>query len=146
MNVVLLLLFLMNSFSIDNANEFADKMAPYYDYNLRYEMHDIGTWYAATVYNGKCTSQVYLSPQFYGVLGEDDLWKGVLAHEWAHVGQETCANNERNADVTALNKLLEAGELSAYFRYMSFLKERWGWTDIDVNNVIEERNEKRILN
>lgn len=134
MSYLMVLLLLMQSFSPARADAFADKMEEYYGFDLRWERRYIGTWMAATVYRGGvCTDRVYLSDQFYGELGNDDLWKGVLAHEWAHVSQRgECANNEHSADLIALDKLWEAGEISAYFRYSVFLQERWGWTQEEV--------------
>jgi hypothetical protein len=122
------------------ADAFALKMSEHYGYNLRYEIRDLGTWYGATVFSdGACTTQVYLSDQFTGELGRDDLWKGVLAHEWAHTIQGSeCADNEHAAQEIALQKLWEAGELSAFFRWSRFLQERWGWTEEEV--YAERRN------
>jgi len=126
---VLILLMTIQSFSPGNADAFADKMEEYYGFNLRWEKRYIGTWMGATVYgNNGCTDRVYLSDQFYGELGDDDLWKGILAHEWAHVSQGSqCANNEHDADLIALEMLWNAKEFSAYFRYAKFLQEQWGW-------------------
>lgn len=128
----------MQGFSPTNADAFANKMSKHYGIPLRYELHYFGNkWMGATVYNtgtGSCSSQVYLSTRFRDTaLGDDDLWKGVLAHEWAHVLQGNgCKNNEREADAIALRKLLEAGELSAFIRYSIFLQERWKWTIQEV--------------
>lgn len=130
MSWVLILLMTIQSFSPGNADAFAEKMEEYYGFELRWEKRDLGTWMGATLYDGgRCTNTVYLSDQFYGQLGMDDLWKGILAHEWAHVSQGSlCSGNEHNADSIALEKLWDAKEFSAYFRYARFLQERWGWT------------------
>jgi hypothetical protein len=129
-NAWIILWALTQSFSTANADVFARKMSVHYGYNLRYEIRDIGTWYGATVYgSGACTTQVIIDDQFLGDMGEDDLWKGVLAHEWAHTIQGSkCANNEYGAQVIALDMLLRAGEFPAYFRWARFLQEKWGWT------------------
>jgi len=134
---ILTLLLSIQSFSPANADAFAEKMSAHYGYSLRYEVRNIGTWLGATVAtNNVCTTQVYLSDQFLGELGNDDLWKGVLAHEWAHTLQGSkCVNNEYNAEKMALQKLREARELSAYIRYAIFLQEKWGWTEEECYGV-----------
>lgn len=127
---VLILLMTIQSFSPGNADAFAEKMEDYYGFGLRWEQRDLGKWMGATLsVGGVCTSRVYLSTRFNGELGDDDLWKGILAHEWAHVSQGSeCVNSEHGADLLALEKLWDAKEFSAYFRYARFLQERWGWT------------------
>lgn len=140
MRYLVALLLLMQSFSLNNLSAFSEKMSYYYGYELRYEVKDIGSWLGGTVYsNGGCTTEVYLSKQFFGQLGNDDLWKGVLAHEWAHTLQGSeCANNEYGADIIALQKLWEARELSAFFRYGKFLQEQWDWTQEDVSSALSK--------
>ena len=118
------------SFSVEEADRFTEKMSLYYRRELSYEMHYFpNKWWGATVYDqnsGRCTDKVYLSDQFYGSLGDDELWKGVLAHEWAHVLQgENCANNEQQADVWALVMLAHAHEMEAFQRYLDFARKGW---------------------
>ena len=129
MNWILVLCLLL-SFSDKSADDFADKMEDYYGIELQWEIRDLGSWYGATLsIGGSCVNTVYLSDQFYGELGNDDLWKGVLAHEWAHVLQGSkCNNAERLADRVALDMLLKAKEFHAYATYALFLQDRWNWT------------------
>lgn len=140
---IVILWAIAQSFSVARADAFTEKMSEYYGIPLRYELHYFGNdWLGATVYNtqaGRCSSQVYLSVDFRDTaLGDDDLWKGVLAHEWAHVYQgDRCADNEHEADEIALRMLLEAGEVSAYFRWARFLQERWGWTVQEVYDALQ---------
>ena len=55
---------------------------------------------------------------------EDELWKGVLAHEWAHVIQgANCVNNEVNANKIALQMLIDADEWRAKFRWCKYVTE-----------------------
>jgi hypothetical protein len=114
------------SFSLVRADAFAEKMSHYYGKDLSYQMYYFSTgWWGATVWEpGGCTDTVYLSDQFYGDLGEDELWKGVLAHEWAHVLQgSTCVNNERNANKIAVQKLKDANEWRAVFLWCEYITE-----------------------
>lgn len=122
----LIFLMIISSFSIFRADAFANKMSEYYGRDLSYQMHYFDTgWWGATVWEpGGCTNTVYLSDQFYGDLGNDELWKGVLAHEWAHVIQgANCVNNEVNANKIALQMLIDADEWKAWNRWCEFL----GW-------------------
>lgn len=130
----IIFLMLVSSFSISGADIFAEKMSEYYGQDLSYQMYYFDTgWWGATVWEpGGCTDTVYLSDQFYGDLGNDELWKGVLAHEWAHVIQgANCVNNEVNANKIALQKLADANEWEAYSRWCEFLTWRSCKTDED---------------
>lgn len=105
-------------------HDFAVKMEPFYaelgiptntGNTSIHELH-IDYW-GGTVWNERCTTQVYLSERFtrpvhpfYGT----PMWKYVLAHEWAHVAQgEQCWDNEGEAELIALAVLAEAGEWEA---------------------------------
>lgn len=137
---------ILSFFSIARADAFAEKMSHYYGRDLSYQMYYFPQgWWGATVWvPGGCTDTVYLSDQFYGSLGNDELWKGVLAHEWAHVIQgANCVNNERNANEIALQKLSEAGEQEAFQRWCKYL----GWKScLNVTeSVTEEPISKMVL-
>ena len=130
---IFIMLMFVQQFSPTAADAYAKKMSEYYGYPVRYEVRDIGTWMAATLsQEGICTTRVFLDDQFLS--RDDDLWKGILAHEWAHTLQGSKCGytrnqaNEDEADRVALDALLQMGEISAYFRYSIFLQERWGWT------------------
>jgi hypothetical protein len=119
-------------FSLGDATEFAEKMSPYYGQDVSFTMHHFENgWWGGTVYDlnkGTCTNEVLLSDQLFGDLGDDDLWKGILAHEWAHVLQgKNCRDNEHQADVWALSMLAQAHEMDAFDRYLRFLREVRGW-------------------
>jgi hypothetical protein len=106
-------------------------MSAYYGFPTSYEIYHFNSrWWAGTVWeNGGCINRVYLSDQFEGELGEGVLWKGVLAHEWAHVLQgKNCVNNEWNADKIAMQKMWEAGEIEAWFRWGIYLQVAKGWS------------------
>jgi hypothetical protein len=128
MTLVIILIIIIQNFSPENADAFAEKMSEYYGYDLTYEVRDIGDWMGATLWSGEaCTTTVFLDDQFLWQYG--DLWKGVLAHEWAHTLQGSkCENNERAADRIALDKLLDAKEFHAYATYTLFLRDKWGWS------------------
>jgi hypothetical protein len=133
MSYIVILFLLASGFSVPNADAYAEKMSEYYGYPVRYEVRDIGEWMAATLSSdGRCTTRVFLDDQF--LARDDDLWKGVLAHEWAHTLQGSKCGltrnqaNEDEADRVALDALWQMNEISAYFRYSIFLQERWNWT------------------
>jgi hypothetical protein len=107
---------------------FVDTMTPYYGFEVNYSYKDLGyyngePWWGATVWvPGGCINQVYLDDQFEN--DETQLWKGVLAHEWAHVAQgPDCVDNERGADQMALENLWKAKEVGAWTTWSQFLME-----------------------
>ena len=142
-NAALLILLFFSSFSVSNADLFAKKMSHYYEFELLYQLYYFENgWWGATVREpGGCTDTVYLSDQFYGELGEGPLWKGVLAHEWAHVSQGArCVGNEDEADWIALRMLAKANEWPAVFRWIEYLEDVKKW---DPNYVWKELEHAR---
>ena len=139
MEMLLAILLYLNMFFVadDPVTEhsildFANKMEPYYTElgiptdtgnTSLHELH-VSYW-GGTVWQGRCTTQVYLSERFtrrehpfYGT----PMWKYVLAHEWAHVAQgEHCWDNEGEAELIALAVLAEAGEWEAIFTALKWM-------------------------
>lgn len=83
------------------------------------------TYWGATVWNDRCTSQVYLSEQFtqaWNPFYKSPMWKYVLAHEWAHVAQgKLCMNNESEAELIALVVMADAGEWEAVITTLEWM-------------------------
>lgn len=139
METFLAILFYLNMLFVADApltegaiNEFALKMEPYYSElgiptdTGNTSLHELDTnYWGGTVWQGRCTSQVYLSKRFtqpehpfYGT----PMWKYVLAHEWAHVAQgEQCWDNEGEAELIALAVLAEAGEWDAVITALEWM-------------------------
>jgi hypothetical protein len=89
-------------------------------------LHNLpNTYWGATVWNGRCTSQVYLSERFTNArfpFYSSPMWKYVLAHEWAHVAQgKNCWDNEAEAELIALTVLANAGEWGAVITALEWM-------------------------
>ena len=83
------------------------------------------TYWGATVWDGRCTSQVYLSERFANAshpFYSTPMWKYVLAHEWAHVAQGMhCWDNEAEAELIALTVLANAEEWGAVITALEWM-------------------------
>lgn len=136
-NLKILLLLLLISFT-DGADKFAEKMSPYYGRQLGYEMYYFKNgWWGATVWeNGSCTDTVYLSTRFYNETS--DIWKFVLAHEWAHVYMGRYCKDEAGAHMIGFQKLIEAKEWSAVRAGVNHMVERHGWDRRALTDRINE--------
>ena len=89
-------------------------------------LHNLPAMYwGATVWNGRCTAQVYLSDRFANAshpFYSTPMWKYVLAHEWAHVAQgKHCWENEAEAELIALTVLANAGEWGAVITALEWM-------------------------
>lgn len=111
---------------------YARRIEPYYaDLGIPTDtsntsLHSLpSTYWGATVWNGRCTSQVYLSERFTQAghpFYKTPMWKYVLAHEWAHVAQgKHCWDNEAEAELIALAVLAEAGEWGAVITALEWM-------------------------
>ncbi|MES0361990.1 MAG: hypothetical protein ABUK20_13800 [Anaerolineales bacterium] len=82
-------------------------------------------YWGATVWNGRCTAQVYLSERFANTshpFYSTPMWKYVMAHEWAHVAQgKHCWDNEAEAELIALTVLANAGEWGAVITALEWM-------------------------
>jgi hypothetical protein len=112
--------------------DFASKMEPYYAQagiptdTGNTSLGDLPTTYwGATVWQGSCTNRVFLNDRFDNEghpFYNTPMWKYILAHEWAHVGQgKKCWNNEVEAQLIALALLAEAGEWEAAFTALEWM-------------------------
>jgi hypothetical protein len=130
---------MVDPFSPESADAFAEKMEHYYNVPTNWQFRDIGTWWSATLAQGDplvCTTTVYLSPKWK--TEQSPLWKYTLAHEWAHVLQgKNCVNNEKNADLIALTKLAEAKEWKGFLAGANWLLETNQLTMEEVKGVIK---------
>ena len=89
-------------------------------------LHNLpAVYWGATVWNARCTSQVYLSERFANAAHpfySTPMWKYVLAHEWAHVAQGMhCWGNEAEAELIALTILANAGEWGAVITALEWM-------------------------
>lgn len=118
---LLLVTVMVDPFSIEIGDAFAEKMSYYFDKPLSFTMRDLPDdspqgWWAATVAEGSpytCIDIVYLDTRWYN--SDSPLWKYALVHEWVHTTQgKNCVNNEHNTDLKALSKLAEAKEWKAF--------------------------------
>jgi len=80
-------------YTSETGQDYTEKMAKYYGHELSYSLRELkGDWLGATLWtSGGCTWTNYLDRREW----EDDLWKGVLAHEWAHsfLGKNCISNH-----------------------------------------------------
>jgi hypothetical protein len=131
MEKLLLILLYLNGLVVGEApltaramDEFAQKMEPYYaeaglpSHTGNAALSDLpAAYWGATVWVDGCTSQVLLSDRFTSKkhpFYDSQMWKYVLAHEWAHVAQgKLCWENETEAQLIALSVLADAGEWGA---------------------------------
>ena len=112
--------------------EFGADLEPYFEAaghpteTSNTSLHELPvTYWGATVWSGRCTSQVYLSERFADPIHpfyNTPMWKYVLAHEWAHVAQGPhCWENEAEAQLIALAFLAEAGEWDAVYTVLEWM-------------------------
>jgi hypothetical protein len=112
--------------------DFALKMEPYYAESgipsdtSNTSLNELpAAYWGATVWEDRCTNQVYLSEQFANAdhpFYNTPMWKYVLAHEWAHVAQGgQCWENEVEAQLIALEILADAGEWGAVFTALEWM-------------------------
>ena len=139
---------IIDPFTPESADAFAEKMQPYFGVNTNWSFLDIGSWWSATLAQGDplvCTSTVYISPRWK--TEQTALWKYTLAHEWAHVLQGSkCVNNERNANVIALTKLAEAGEWGAFLMGANWLMgNEFNGRTVPAEQKITMENVKGVL-
>ena len=113
-------------------DQFGREMQPYYaELGIPTDtsdttMHNLpAVYWGATVWNGRCTSQVYLSERFANAshpFYSTPMWKYVLSHEWAHVAQgKQCWDNEAEAELIALAVLANAGEWGAVITALEWM-------------------------
>lgn len=139
MEQLLKILLYLNMVLIANApltdqaiRDYAREIEPYYaDLGMPTDtrhtsLHSLpSSYWGATVWNGQCTSQVYLSERFTQTehpFYMTPMWKYVLAHEWAHVAQgKHCWNNEAEAELIALAVMAEAGEWEAVITALEWM-------------------------
>ena len=130
---------MVDPFSPEAADAFADKMETYYNVPTNWKFRDIGDWWSATLATGDplvCTTTVYISPKWK--TEQSPIWKYTLAHEWAHVLQgKNCVNNEKNADLIALSRLAEAREWKAFLAGANWLMETNQLTMDEVKGVMK---------
>jgi len=138
-SLILLSISIVSPFSVESADDFAEKMQPYFGVATNWQFRDIGTWWSATLAVGDplvCTSTVYLSPKWK--TEKSALWKYTLAHEWGHVLQgKNCVNNEHNADIIALTKLAEAEEWGAFITGANWLLDTKQFTMKEIFNIVK---------
>jgi len=130
---------IIDPFSTDSANNFAEEMQPYFGVPTNWQIKDLGSWWSATLAVGDplvCTTTVYLSPKWK--TEQSALWKYTLAHEWAHVKQgKRCVNNEHSADIIALTSLAKAGEWGAFIIGANWLMDTGQFTMNEIVNIVK---------
>lgn len=109
--------FMLQPFTIKNADAFSTKMSYYFDTPTNYQMRKLQyDWWSATLATGDplvCTDTVYLSTRWEG--SNSPLWKYTLVHEWVHVSHRAgCVNNERATRLEAFRMLARAREWGAF--------------------------------
>jgi hypothetical protein len=113
-------------------DKFGREMEPYYaELGIPTDTSDTtlhnlpNAYWGATVWDGRCTAQVYLSDRFANAshpFYSTPMWKYVLAHEWAHVAQgKQCWDNEAEAELIALTVLANAGEWGAVITALEWM-------------------------
>jgi len=129
---------IIDPFSTDSANNFAEEMQPYFGVPTNWQIKDLGSWWSATLAVGEplvCTTTVYISPKWK--TEQSALWKYTLAHEWAHVKQgKNCVNNEHSADIIALTNLAKAGEWGAFLMGANWLMNTGQFTMNEIVNIV----------
>jgi hypothetical protein len=139
MEILTVILLFINSIFVADAplnnqtiEDFAIEMEPYYAQagiptdTSNTSIGDLPTAYwGATVWQNRCTNRVFLNNDFAKQghpFYNTPMWKYVLAHEWAHVGQgKKCWDNEVEAQLVALALLTEAGEWDAVFTALEWM-------------------------
>jgi hypothetical protein len=138
--MVLLSGFMIDPFSTESADAFAEKMDAYFNTPTNYVMRDVGTWWSATVAVGnplKCTSTVFLDDQWYN--STSPLWKYTLVHEWVHVSQgKYCVNNEKATELKTIKILKEAKEWGALIAGVNHFVANGRITMDEAINAIKE--------
>lgn len=139
LGLLLVVASIVDPFTPEKADRFAEKMQPYYGVATNWQFKNIGSWWSATYSVGDplvCTSTVYLSPSWKDE--ETPLWKYTLAHEWAHVKQgKNCVKNEHNADVIALSALANAEEWGAFIMGANWLIDTEQFSMKEIVDIIK---------
>ena len=133
---MIIVLALLLGYTSETGQDYTEKMAKYYGHELSYSLRELkGDWLGATLWtSGGCTWTNYLDRREW----EDDLWKGVLAHEWAHSFLGKNCIDEDEANKIALVVMARAEEYHAFCTWMHFLKHEKGWNTLDTIGELQD--------
>jgi hypothetical protein len=137
---LILITMMIDPFSIEIGDAFAEKMSYYFNKPVSFTMRDLlADWWSATLAKGDpyiCTNTVYLDTRWYG--STSPLWKYSLVHEWVHTTQGAgCVNNEHSTDLEALSILAEAKEWKAFIAAVNHRLKLNQLTMEEVVNILQ---------